>query len=461
MINDMTKGEPLKLIFWFSVPLLIGNIFQQLYNIADIVIVGRTLGTNALAAVGAISPIFFFLTFVLVGMTNGFAVVTGQRFGAQDETGVRRSVTISTILSTIFTLAFTLSLTFFMDKFLYWMNVPKEIYKDAYSYIMIVVAGLLVVTLYNLLASVIRALGDSKTPLYFLIFASILNIFLALLFILKFNMGVPGSAIAVVISQLVAALLCVVYVKLKFPILHLKKSDWKFSLNQEDKNFIMEHLNVGLPMALQFSIIGIGILVIQSVCNSFGPDIIAAMTAALRIEQIATMPMMSFGVAIAAYVAQNYGANKFGRIHDGVKKSSIICLLISIGMGIIMHAWGYDLVAIFLGYGEHHILELAKSYLMISALFYFFLGQIFIHRNALQGMSEAVIPLWASIVELVMRCAIAIFFADKWGYYSVFYAGPAAWVTGASIVGFGYYMNLFKIAKKAQNTVRENRKVTV
>ena len=234
MINDMTKGEPLKLIFWFSVPLLIGNIFQQLYNIADIVIVGRTLGTNALAAVGAISPIFFFLTFVLVGMTNGFAVVTGQRFGAQDETGVRRSVTISTILSTIFTLTFTLSLTFFMDKFLYWMNVPKEIYKDAYSYIMIVVAGLLVVTLYNLLASVIRALGDSKTPLYFLIFASILNIFLALLFILKFNMGVPGSAIAVVISQLVAALLCVVYVKLKFPILHLKKSDWKFSLNQED-----------------------------------------------------------------------------------------------------------------------------------------------------------------------------------------------------------------------------------
>ena len=303
MINDMTKGEPLKLIFWFSVPLLIGNIFQQLYNIADIVIVGRTLGTNALAAVGAISPIFFFLTFVLVGMTNGFAVVTGQRFGAQDETGVRRSVTISTILSTIFTLAFTLSLTFFMDKFLYWMNVPKEIYKDAYSYIMIVVAGLLVVTLYNLLASVIRALGDSKTPLYFLIFASILNIFLALLFILKFNMGVPGSAIAVVISQLVAALLCVVYVKLKFPILHLKKSDWKFSLNQEDKNFIMEHLNVGLPMALQFSIIGIGILVIQSVCNSFGPDIIAAMTAALRIEQIATMPMMSFGVAVAAFVA--------------------------------------------------------------------------------------------------------------------------------------------------------------
>lgn len=301
MINDMTKGGPLSLIFWFSVPLLIGNIFQQLYNIADIVIVGRTIGINALAAVGAISPIFFFITFIIVGLTNGFAVITGQRFGAKDDEGVRRSVTASTLLSTIFTLLFSVCLIIFMHPVLAWMNVPQNIYKDAYDYIFIVILGLVVVNIYNLLASVIRALGDSKTPLYFLIFASLLNIVLALFFILNLHMGVPGSAIAVVISQAISAIMCIAYVKMKFPILHLKKKDWKFTV--KDKDFIYDHLKIGFPMALQFSIIGLGILVIQSVCNSFGSDVIAAMTAALRIEQIATMPMMSFGVAVAAFVA--------------------------------------------------------------------------------------------------------------------------------------------------------------
>ena len=181
------------------------------------------------------------------------------------------------------------------------MNVPQNIYKDAYDYIFIVILGLVVVNIYNLLASVIRALGDSKTPLYFLIFASLLNIVLALFFILNLHMGVPGSAIAVVISQAISVIMCIAYVKMKFPILHLKKKDWKFTV--KDKDFIYDHLKIGFPMALQFSIIGLGILVIQSVCNSFGSDVIAAMTAALRIEQIATMPMMSFGVAVAAFVA--------------------------------------------------------------------------------------------------------------------------------------------------------------
>ena len=185
--KDMTTGEPLKLIFWFSVPLLIGNIFQQLYNIADIVIVGRTLGMKALAAVGATSPIFFFLMFVIVGLTNGFSVITGQRFGAKDIVGVKRSTTVSTVLSTSFTLIFSFILLIFMNVFLKYMNVPQDIYKDAYIYIQIVCAGLIVANIYNLIANIVRALGDSKTPLYFLIFASVLNIFLALLFILKFQ----------------------------------------------------------------------------------------------------------------------------------------------------------------------------------------------------------------------------------------------------------------------------------
>lgn len=460
MINDMTKGNPLSLIFWFSIPLLIGNIFQQLYNIADIVIVGRTLGINALAAVGAISPIFFFIMFVVVGLTNGFAVITGQRFGAKDFDGVRRSVTVSTILSTIFTLFFSVLLAVFMDKILTLMNVPQEIYKDAYWYIQIVIAGLWVCNFYNLLANIVRALGDSKTPLYFLIFASILNVFLALLFILAFHWGVPGSAVAVVLSQAVSVVLCLWYVKKRFPILHLKKSDWIFDFKnnrEKELSFAMDHLNVGIPMAVQFSILGFGILIIQSVCNSFGPDVIAAFTAALRIEQIATLPMISFGVALAAYTAQNYGANNFARIRMGVNKCSLICICLSIVMAFIMHYQGAQIVAIFLGNPEGKIISIAHEYLFLSSLFYFFLGQIFIFRNALQGMGQVVIPLSASIAELLVRSFAAVYLAVKFGYMGIFYAGPIAWVSASTIVAVGYFTSLGRIVRKARIAFRQSR----
>lgn len=458
MINDMTKGAPLKLLLLFSVPLLIGNIFQQLYNIADIVIVGRTLGMNALAAVGATSPVFFFLMFVVVGLTNGFAVITGQRFGAKDPVGVRRSVTVSTVLSSVFTIVFSVLLGLFINVILGWMNVPREIYKDAFWYIQIVVAGLISANAYNLLASIVRALGDSKTPLYFLIFASLLNIVLALLFILKFGWGVPGSAVAVVISQAVSACLCVVYVKKRFPILHLKLDDWKFAIKKESIPFAMEHLKVGIPMALQYSILGIGILIIQSVCNTFGPDVIAAFTAALRIEQIATLPMVSFGVALAAYTAQNFGANNYSRIRAGVKRSSLINISLSIIMAILIHFWGSNVVGIFLGQAETEIIKIAREYLWISTIFYFFLGQIFIFRNALQGMGEAVLPLAASIAELVIRSFAAVYLAVKFSYFGIFYAGPIAWVTASTILAAGYFACFFKIIKKARCCVRAQRK---
>ena len=459
MINDMTKGSPLKLILLFTLPLLIGNVFQQLYNIADIVIVGRTIGTNALAAVGAISPVFFFVMFVVVGLTNGFAIITGQRFGAKDMNGVRRSVTVSTVLSSVITLAFSVVLMLLMHNILYWMNVPKEIYSDAYYYIMIVTAGLITANFYNLLASIVRALGDSKTPLYFLIFASVLNIVLALIFILQFKMGVPGSAVAVVLSQAVSALLCVFYIKKKFPILHLKKEDWLFALRKRNFDFALEHLNVGLPMAVQFSVLGIGILILQSVCNTFGPDLIAAFTAALRIEQIATMPMMSLGVAISAYTAQNFGAYNFSRIRYGVNRCSLLCLSLSIVMTIIMHFYGSDIVAAFLGTKANEIVSIARSYLLISTMFYFFLGQIFVFRNALQGMGETVLPLSASIAELVVRSFAAIYLAVKFGYYGIFYAGPIAWISASTIMAAGYYMNLFKIVKKAHANARLQRRI--
>lgn len=448
MIKDLTKGGPLKLIIIFSIPLLIGNIFQQLYNIADLVIVGRLLGVEAFASVGAVAPLFFLIMFIIVGLTNGFAVVTGQKFGAKDTAAVKKSVVISTVLSLFVTLFFTLICSIIMHPVLRLLNVPENIYKDAYWYIEIIVLGLITATFYNLLASIIRALGDSKTPLYFLIIASVANIILALCFIELFNMGVAGSAVAVVLSQGVSVLLCLFYVKKKFPILHLKKQDWLIKFDKEFYNSALEHLKIGIPMAAQFSIIGIGVIVIQSVCNTFGSDVIAAITAALRIEQIATLPMVSFGVALASFVAQNFGAKKFRRIRTGVIHTSILSIVLSILMAIVMRFWGADIIKEFIGSATPKIIDIAHQYLMISTFFYIFLSQIFIYRNALQGMGEAIFPLMASIAELLMRAFAAIYLAIKFGYIGIFYSGPIAWISACIVLSFGYFRSIKPIVYK-------------
>lgn len=451
MITDMTKGSPLKHILLFSVPLLIGNIFQQLYNIADLVIVGRTLGVEPFAAVGAVAPLFFLIMFVIVGLTNGFAVVTGQRYGAKDIPGVRNSVVVSTVLSTIVTLLFSIVCTVFMNHILHWMNVPANIYHNAYWYVEIIVIGLISTTMYNMLASIIRALGDSKTPLYFLIIASVINIILALIFIQIFNMGVPGSAFAVILSQAISVILCLFFIKYRFPILHIHRGEWFIKFDRDFYNSAYEHLRVGIPMAIQFSIIGIGIIIIQSVCNTFGANVIAALTAALRIEQIATLPMMSFGVALASYVAQNFGAKKFKRIRLGVIKTSTINIILSIVMAFVMRIWGTDIIGAFIGTATKEIIDIAHNYLLISTVFYFFLGQIFIYRNALQGMGETLFPLLACIAELVMRSFAAVYLALKFGYIGIFYSGPIAWVSASTILFFGYLYSIKHIIYKVKN----------
>ena len=445
MVKDLTHGEPIKLMMIFSIPLLIGNIFQQFYNIADIIIVGRTLGMNALASVGAVSPLFFLLMFIIVGLTSGFSVITGQYFGAKDYNGVRRSFAVSAVLSFSFTIVFSVICSLMLVKILSLMNVPPEIFSDAYWYTLICILGLIISNFYNLLANVIRALGDSLTPLYALIIASVVNIILALIFILILGWGVPGSAVALILSQGVSAFLCVLYIKYKMPLLHLSKSDWKFS--KSDLQFALIHLKVGLPTSLQFAIIGLSILIIQTVCNSFGADVIASFTASLRIEQIAILPMITFGVALSTYVAQNFGAKNYSRIRTGVKKASFINFLVSLFMAFIMYFWGSDLVRLFIGSGNEHIVKLAHSYLTISSLFYFFIAQIFIYRNALQGLGRPFIPLISSIGELIVRSFFAIYLAGIIGYYSVFYAGPISWVTAGVVVAIGYYSTINKFLR--------------
>ena len=449
MISDMTEGNPLKHILLFSIPLLIGNIFQQLYNISDLVIVGRILGTNAFAAVGATAPLFFLITFIIIGLTNGFAVVTGQRFGAKDFQGVKNSVVVSVILGSVVTIFFTIICSLLLHPTLHAMNIPKSIYHDAYWYTEIIFLGLIITTTYNMLASIIRALGDSKTPLYFLIISSIANIFLALLFIRQFHLGVAGSAVAVILSQALSVILCLIFVKYKFPILNLSKQDWKIKFNRDFFISATEHLRVGLPMAIQFSIIGISILIIQSVCNSFGEDVIVSFSAAMRIEQFATTPLLSFAVALTTFVAQNYGAKNFKRIKQGVNITSVVNIVISLAVAVIMRFYGAEIAGAIIGSATDKIIKIAHEYLIISTIFYLFIGQMFIYRNALQGMGATIFPLLASTLELFIRMFAAIYLSIKMGYTGIFYAGPIAWTGAAIVVSVGYFATFKSIAYKA------------
>ena len=434
MQKSMTSGNSLKLLLTFMIPLIIGNIFQQMYSISDIIIVGRTIGVNALASVGAAAPIFMLLVMVTMGLSNGLNVLTGQFFGAKDLDTMRRSVAMSMRICVIAVLVLAVGMHIIIDPLLRLMNLPDILYQDTRSYILIVAEGLWAMMAYNFFSAVLRALGDSKTPVYFLIFATVINVGLALLFILKFGLGVPGSAYALVMAQGLSAFLCAIYMWKHFPILRLQKSDWGW-----DTRFAVSHLKMGLPMAGQFSILGIGILLIQSITNSFGPHTIAGFTAAIRVEQLALQPMASFGIAMAAFSAQNFGAKQFQRIRDAVKKCSLIAMSFAFCAGILIFFFSENIIGIFIEEGNPDVVKHAMLYLNCSVPFYFFLSQMFIYRSAVQGMGVGMVPLASSLIELSMRVGVAKFLAADWGFRGVCYASPVAWVAGSFFLFFAYH----------------------
>ena len=448
MQKSMTSGNSLKLLLTFMIPLIIGNIFQQMYSISDIIIVGRTIGVNALASVGAAAPIFMLLVMVTMGLSNGLNVLTGQFFGAKDLDTMRRSVAMSMRICVIAVLVLAVGMHIIIDPLLRLMNLPDILYQDTRSYILIVAEGLWAMMAYNFFSAVLRALGDSKTPVYFLIFATVINVGLALLFILKFGLGVPGSAYALVMAQGLSAFLCAIYMWKHFPILRLQKSDWGW-----DTRFAVSHLKMGLPMAGQFSILGIGILLIQSITNSFGPNTIAGFTAAIRVEQLALQPMASFGIAMAAFSAQNFGAKQFQRIRDAVKKCSLIAMSFAFCAGILIFFFSENIIGIFIEEGNPDVVKHAMLYLNCSVPFYFFLSQMFIYRSAVQGMGVGMVPLASSLIELSMRVGVAKFLAADWGFRGVCYASPVAWVAGSFFLFFAYhyFIRLFERLYRKKN----------
>ena len=432
--NDMTVGNPMKIILSFTLPIFIGNVFQQFYNMADAVIVGKFVGNKALAAVGSTGTIMFLIYGFVVGMTAGFTVLTAQKFGAGDMKGMRKTVAGAGILSFVVGALLTILFMAFMKPLLILMNTPSDIFADAYSYIMIVSGGILAQMLYNLLSSILRALGNSKLPLVFLIISALLNIVLDLVFIVGFGMGAKGAAVATVIAQGVSGILCLFYIIAKIPILHLKREDLDVG-----STIYKNQLRIGVPMALQYSITAIGTMMVQSSLNILGSTLAAAYTAAGKIEQVVTQAYVAMGTTMATYAAQNMGAGSVKRIREGFKACTVIGVVYSfVAAGFIMTVGKY-MTYLFVSEDVDIIMNSVDIYLKCIGIFFIPLAVVNIYRNGIQGLGYGLLPMMAGVAELIGRGVVAVIAGAKRSYPGVCLAGPAAWVLAGGLLIVMYY----------------------
>ena len=398
----MTSGSPAKLIFLFTVPLFIGNLFQHLYNMADTFIVGRTLGVDALAAVGCTGSLTFLIIGFAQGLCSGFSIVTAQRFGAEDAPGVRRSFASALLLSGVISVVLTAVSTLCARKLLTVMQTPPEILDGAAAYLTVVFAGIPATMLFNVLSNTLRALGDSKTPLYFLVIACLFNIVLDYVLILYTPLGVAGAGVATVAAQLLSGLACLWYIFRRFPMLMLTREDWRLSARE-----LRAHLSLGLPIGFQSSIIAIGSVMLQFALNGLGSVSVAAYTAASKIESLGSLPLMSIGVATGTYVAQNYGAGQTARIRTGVLQAGLMAVVFSAAVGAGFLLFGAQLSRLFVG-SQPEAVDLAAIYLRVSGCSLWVLGLLFVFRYTLQGLGQAFVPTFAGVMELIMRSAVPL-----------------------------------------------------
>ncbi len=439
MTTDMTRGAPLRLLVAFSWPLLVGNVIQMAYALADMIIVGRLLGERALAAVGGVgSTIFVVLGFVF-GITAGVAVVTAQRFGAGDPRGVRHSVGTGVWVSAAIAGAVTLACWLCVDLILRLLNTPLDVFAEAREYLSVSFLGTPLMVFFNFQSATLRALGDSRTPLFFLAGASLLNVVLDVLFISAFDMGVGGAAWATNTAIFSSALACLLLVTRRLPELRLSLSDWR-----PRPRMALRQLWIALPMGLQFSVTGLGAMVLQAAINTFGVAQMAGMTAARNVENVACQLPVALGQAMATYAAQNFGAGRLARIRAGVRAS----VLITVACGVVMTAltllFGDLFVAAFLRERSAEVLAVGRRMLWVTAPFFVPLGLIFIFRNTLQGIGRSLLPMLAGFVEMAMRMGVALGLLHVLGVNAVYWGDPAAWVGAAVLLVVAYWAYSFR-----------------
>ncbi|MDQ0643352.1 MATE family efflux transporter [Microbacterium murale] len=434
MATSLTTGRPWRVILSFSVPLLIGNVVQQLYQVVDTIVVGRELGVNSLAAVGATGSLLFLLLGFAWGMTSGFAIPTAQAFGARDHGAVRRSVATGTVLAAIASVIITIAGPLLAEPVLLLMQTPPELLTEAVLFTQISFLGGGATMFFNYFSAIIRAIGDSKTPLVFLTIACALNVVLVIVLVGPVGWGVAGAALATVVAQAISVLLCLAFVRRRMPALHVHRADWRIT-----RGDLAEHLRLGLPMGFQASIIAIGTLVVQVALNMLGADAVAAYTTASRVDSLATALLASLGLAVSMYVAQNFGGRRPDRIRAGVKQATWMALIASLVLGAVLIAFGTHLVRLFVGDGSDEVVELAHLMLVINGATYTLLGVLFVLRGALQGLGQALIPTVTGIVELVMRVGAAVALGAVFGFGGVAASNPLAWI-GAVVILIPAYM---------------------
>lgn len=421
---DMTKGKPFGLIMKFIVPVLLGCVFQQLYNMVDTIIVGKGVGREALAAVGATGTISFFILGFMGGLTTGFTVLASQRFGAGDEEGLRKSVGNAFVLGAIVTAFMTVLSVLLMDGLLRLMQTPEDVFDMSRQYIIIICWGMAFTTLYNMTASVLRAVGNSRVPLYFLIVSALLNVGLDLLFIIVFHWGVAGAALATVISQGVSGILSLLYLLTRVDILKLKKEHFRL-----DPVGARMQIRIGLPMALQFSITAVGTMLVQAALNSLGSTMIAAYTAACKVEQLVTQAFQAMGMTMATYSAQNWGIHSLERIRRGQKTAVLISSIYAVAVYLLVLLILPFMTSLFFDGDLTEVIGYVRTYIQINGLFFIPLGMIFIYRNLLQGCGYALFPTLGGVVELVCRAIFAFTAARAQSYTGICMATACAWCT--------------------------------
>ena len=421
--KTLTEGTPWKQIMLFSITIFWGNVFQLLYSLVDTKIVGSTLGTEALAAVGSVSTLHTLMTGFLNGLTLGFSLITAMCFGAKNRKRLKKTFAAAISLGVLTTLALVLMLMIFLHPVLNLLHVPQAQFEMAYAYISVLIVGLFATLFYNLCANTLRAIGDALTPLVFLIVATVSNIGLDYLFILGFQMGVQGAAYATVLAQLLSVVLCLIRIFRKFPILHIQKEDFRF-----DRELMAEMYKSGLSMGLMSCLVGIGTILLQSAINTLGTTVIVAHTAARKVFELVSLPNSVLGSAMATYCGQNYGARRFDRIRQGIRASLIIAAVWAVVVFLICHTIEGKLIQFVASTTNPDVIYWGSTYLKVDMSFIVICGVIVILRNSMQGFGDRVIPVFSSCIELAGKIMFAFVFAPMFAYWGIIWAEPMVWI---------------------------------
>lgn len=422
-MKDLTKGNIIKLLIAFSVPLLIGNVFQQLYNVVDTKVVGEILGEDALAAIGASGPVFNLIVGALTGLGNGFGIVIAKFYGAKDMKRMRQAVANAICLSMGITIIVTVISLFLITPLLNLLNTPDEILERCTKYIQVIILFMIFTAAYNLCAAILRALGDTIRPLIFLGIATVINVGLDILFVGILKMDVQGAAYATIIAQAISFVCCIFYIIRKCPELHLCRKDFVLNIN-----LIGDLMGQGMAMAFMLCFVSIGTLILQGAINKLGTGIIAAHTIARKLSEIFMMPFSTLGVAAATFTGQNYGAGRYDRIRIGIRDAILLSWIWSVIVIIAVYTLAPILIQLISGATTQEIIHTARWYLRFDTPFYFVLGILIVLRNAMQGLGRKIVPMISSGIELVGKLIVAWILTDRIGYLGIVISEPVTWI---------------------------------